>query len=49
MAAAIIAGIGAATGLAQGIFGASSASRQNRKLKPSTKHKSSNKRRLLKD
>jgi hypothetical protein len=29
MAAAIIAGIGAATGLAQGIFGASSASRQN--------------------
>jgi len=29
MAAAIFAGIGAATGLAQGIFGASSASRQN--------------------
>jgi len=29
MAAAIIAGIGAATGLAQGIFGASEASRQN--------------------
>jgi hypothetical protein len=29
MAAAIIAGIGAATGLAQGIFGASDAARQN--------------------
>ena len=29
MAAAIFAGIGAATGLAQGIFGASDAARQN--------------------
>jgi hypothetical protein len=39
MAAAIFAGIGAATGLAQGIFGASSASRQNQEAQSQYENK----------